>query len=130
MGLSEVQVGLPLPPLILSALRRLVGARQAERLAVTGLLVSSRNAATLGLVDEVVPPDQVVERALKWCNDLLALPHMATDLTRRQARSDLVGEFARDMGHELALVSSWWWNQQTQDALHRMAEQLAMKKKS
>lgn len=68
IGLSEVQVGLPLPPVILSVLRRLVGARQAERLAVTGLLVPPGNAAALGLVDEVVPVEQVVERAIKWCH--------------------------------------------------------------
>jgi enoyl-CoA hydratase/carnithine racemase len=130
IGLSEVQVGLPLPPVILSALRRLVGARQAERLAVTGLLVSPANAATLGLVDEVVPAEQVIGRASKWCQDLLALPRVATNLTRRQARADLVGEFARDIDHELAEVSSWWWNQETQAALHRMVEQLATRKKS
>lgn len=128
IGLSEVRVGLPLPPVIFSALRRLVGARQAEHLAITGLLVSPDNAATLGLVDEVVPSGQVVDRALKWCQDLLALPQVAMELTRRQARSDLIGEFARDIDHELADVSSWWWNQETQAALHRMVEQLAIKK--
>jgi enoyl-CoA hydratase/carnithine racemase len=65
IGLSEVQVDLPLPPVILSALRRLVGARPAERLAVTGLLVSPSDAAMLGLVDEVVRAEQVVDRAIK-----------------------------------------------------------------
>jgi enoyl-CoA hydratase/carnithine racemase len=40
---------------------RLVGARPAERLAVTGLLVSPSDAAILGLVDEVVLAEQVVE---------------------------------------------------------------------
>jgi enoyl-CoA hydratase/carnithine racemase len=130
IGLSEVQVGLPLPPVILSALRRLVGARQAERIAVAGLLVSPANAATLGLVDEVVPAEQVIDQALKWCQALLALPQAAMNLTRRQARADLVGEFAGDIDHELAEISSWWWNQETQAALHRMVEQLAMRKKS
>jgi hypothetical protein len=62
--------------------------------------------------------------------DLLALPQTAMNLTRRQARTDLVREFARDIDHELAEVGSWWWNQETQAALHRMVEQLAMKKKS
>jgi Delta3-Delta2-enoyl-CoA isomerase len=81
-------------------------------------------------VDEVVPAEQVVNRALKWCQDLLALPQFATDLTRRQARADLVGEFERDIDRELAEVSSWWWNRETQAALHRMVEQLAMRKKS
>ena len=129
IGLSEVQVGLPLPPVILSVLRRLVGPHGAERLAVPGLLVSPAEAVVSGLVDEVVPAEQVVDRALKWCQDLLVLPRAAMDLTRRQARADLVGQFARDMDHELAEVSSWWWNQETQAALHRMVERLVAKKK-
>lgn len=130
IGLSEVQVGLPLPPVIFSALRRVVGARTAERLAVSGLLVSSNEAAIMGLVDEVVPAEQVVDRAVKWCQDLLALPQSAMNLTRNQARADLVREFARDIDHELAEVASWWWNQETQAALRRMVQQLAMKKKA
>ena len=51
-------------------------------------------------------------------------------LTRRQARTDLVREFERDIDRELSEVSSWWWNQESQAALHRMVERLAMKKKS
>lgn len=130
IGLSEVQVGLPLPPVILSALRRLVGARHAERLAVSGLLVSPREAAALGLVDEVVHSEQVVSHASRWCEGLLALPRAAMELTRSQARADLVGEFARDVDQELAQVSSWWWSKETQAGLHRMVEQLQLKKES
>jgi hypothetical protein len=51
MGLSEVQVGLPLPPVILAVLRRLVGSRNAERLAVGGLLITPAEAAACGLVE-------------------------------------------------------------------------------
>ena len=40
IGFNEVQVGIPLPPVILSALRRQVGARQAERLGTGGLVIS------------------------------------------------------------------------------------------
>ncbi len=130
VGPSEVQVGLPLPPVILSALRRLVGARHAERLAVSGLLVSPREAAVVGLVDEVVPAEQVIAHALTLCQDLLQLPRAAMELTRSQARADLVGEFARDVDQELAQVSSWWWSKETQTGLHRMVEQLEAKKKS
>jgi Delta3-Delta2-enoyl-CoA isomerase len=130
IGLSEVQVGLPLPPLILSALRRVVGARQAERLAVGGLLMSPVEAAALRLVDEVVPAERVVDRALTWCQDLVALPRAAMELTRRQARADLVKMFARDIDNEPAEMSSWWWSEETQAALHRMVEQLATKKKA
>ena len=130
MGLSEVQVGLPLPPVILTALRRLVGARHAERLAVRGLLITTAEAAVCGLVDELAPADQVVDRGLKWCETLLALPRTAMEITRQQARADLVAAFAPQTAQELAEVTRWWWSEETQKALHRMAEQLAMKKKS
>ena len=131
LGLSEVQVGLPLPPLILSALRRLVGARHAERLAVTGALISPQEAAMVGLVDEVVSSDRVVDRALRWCESLLALPSTAVELTRMQARADLVKAFAQqDIDEELSRVTSWWWVEETQKALHEMVQRLAMKKRA
>ena len=131
LGLSEVQVGLPLPPVILFALRRLIGARHAERLAVTGTLISPQEAALVGLVDEVVSSDRVVDRALRWCESLLALPSTAVELTRMQARADLVEAFAQqDIDEELSQVSSWWWVEETQKALHEMVQRLAMKKRA
>jgi enoyl-CoA hydratase/carnithine racemase len=131
LGLSEVQVGLPLPPLILSALRRLVGPRQAERLAVTGTLISPEEARIVGLVDEVVSSDRVVDRALGWCESLLALPPTAVALTRMQARADLVGAFdQQDIDEELSQLSSWWWVGETQKALHEMVQRMAMKKRT
>src|SRR2546423_842072 len=39
IGLNEVQVGIPVPPVILAGLRRLVGLRFGERMAVGGGLV-------------------------------------------------------------------------------------------
>jgi hypothetical protein len=45
---------------------------------------------------------------------LLALPPVAMEITRRQARADLVGEFARDTAEELAEVTTWWWSEETQ----------------
>ena len=44
MGFNEVQVGIPLPPVILASLRRQVGARQAERLGTGGLVISGSEA--------------------------------------------------------------------------------------
>src|SRR6202167_3815847 len=89
LGLNEVQVGLPLPPIIFAGLRRLVGAHQAERLAVGGLLIAPDDGGRIGLVDELVSLDQVVSRALEWSRGLLALPVDAMAATRRRARADL-----------------------------------------
>ena len=83
----------------------------------------------MGLVDGVVSAEQAPERAMQWCQEILTLPQAAMEITCKQARADLVKEFARDMGSELAEVNSWWWSRETQAALHRMVEKLAMKNK-
>src|SRR5208337_2945134 len=87
LGLSEVQVGIILPPIILAALRRQVGARQAERLTV---------------------------------------PTEGMEVTRWNARSDLVGLFD-NFEAELEAVTEDWWRPQTQHALRAMVERLAKK---
>jgi len=127
MGFNEVQVGIPLPPVILSALKRLVGARHAERLAVGGLVISGTEAARIGLVDELIPQPQVVERAIAWCRSLLALPPQAMSLTRTRARAELVGLFGRELDQELEQMTNAWWSEETQTVLRSLAEKLKKK---
>jgi Delta3-Delta2-enoyl-CoA isomerase len=130
IGLNEVQVGLTLPPVIFQALRLVVGARQAERLAVSGLLVSPSEALQVGLVDEVVPPEQVTKRAFVWCESVLALPPRAMTSTRELARADLVRLFQSSMEAELAAVTASWWEDETQSVLRSLVERLQSKKRS
>ena len=128
LGLNEVQVGIALPPVILAALRRLVGPRQAERLAVSGLLISPQEALQIGWIDEVAPLGEVIERARKWCESLLALPAEAMTKTRRQARADLVAIFDDGLQAELDNVIASWWTPSTQDTLRALSERLGKKK--
>jgi enoyl-CoA hydratase/carnithine racemase len=128
LGVNEVQVGLPLPPVIFSGLRWLIGAHQAERLAVGGLLISPNEAARIGLVDEVVPLDQVVNRAIEWSRSMLALPVDAMAMTRRRARADLVELFAEPFDLELEQANATWWSPEAQTTLRVLVDRLARKK--
>jgi Delta3-Delta2-enoyl-CoA isomerase len=127
VGLNEVQVGISLPPIILRGLQRLVGRRQAERLAVTGELLSSRDAARLGLVDELASPEKVVDRAVEICQRLIALPAEAMTSTRREARADLVAIFETQQESEQQRVIEGWWSPSTQATLRALAERLGKK---
>ena len=128
LGLNEVQVGLRLPPVIFAGLRRLVGAHQAERLAVGGLLISPDEAIRIGLVDEIVPLDQVVSRAIEWSRGLLALPVDAMAATRRSARADLFELFAESFDVELEQVNAAWWSPEAQTTLRVLVDRLSRKK--
>jgi 3,2-trans-enoyl-CoA isomerase len=128
LGLNEVQVGLPLPPVIFSGLRWLIGAHQAERLAVGGLLISPDEAVKIGLVDEVVVADQAVSRAIEWSRSLLALPVDAMAATRRRARADLFELFAVPFDLELDQVSAAWWSPEAQTTLRVLVQRLARKR--
>jgi len=128
LGLNEVQVGLPLPPLIFAGLRRLVGPHQAERLSVGGLLIFPDEAARVALVDELVPLDHVVNRAIEWSRGLLALPVDAMESTRRLARADLHELFGASFDRELELVSATWWSPEAQTTLRVLVDRLARRK--
>jgi Delta3-Delta2-enoyl-CoA isomerase len=128
MGLNEVQVGLPLPPVIFAAAKRLVSARQAERLATGGLLVLPEEALRIGLVDEIVAPEQVIERTVEWCKGLLALPPGAMSATRARARADLSGLFDQSLQREIEEVTASWWSVETQSVLKAVAKKLTAKR--
>jgi enoyl-CoA hydratase/carnithine racemase len=128
IGLNEVRVGITLPPVLLRVLRRIVGDRQAERLAVGGLLVDAQEAQRIGLVDELVPVGEVTQAALHWCRTMLELPRQAMSATRQRARAPLAELFAQPQG-EIDEVVDAWYSAETQAALGALIERLAAKKR-
>ena len=127
IGLNEVPVGIPIPPVILAGARRLLGPRLAERLAVSGELLSPQDALGFGMIDEVVALEKVVDRAVDRCQRLLALPAEAMAGTRRLARADLVAIFEVDLEPELQRVIASWWSAETQETLRALVKRLGKK---
>jgi len=129
IGLNEVQVGLPVPRVILGGLTRIVGARQAERLAVRGMLVSPDEALAAGLIDEVVAPEDVVPKAIEWCRSALKLPQAALHTTRDSLRADYAVLFDTLASTTETEMTAVWFSEETQWVLKGLMAQLAAKKK-
>ena len=129
IGLNEVQVGMAMPSIIHAAMLRLVGAREAERLCVGGLLVSPDEALAAGLVDEVVEPELVVARAISRAGAYAALPPQAMARTRALCRADLAAAFDR-VGADFAdEMNAGWFSDETQSTMKAVLAQLAAKSK-
>ena len=127
IGLNEVRVGIPLPQSLHSVLVRVVGRRQAERLGVRGLLVSAEEARAIGLVDELVAPASVVERAVEIARDYLVLPPTAMYRTRALARRDLAAIFAAEQQATWNSFVDDWFSPATQTALAALVARLKSK---
>jgi 3,2-trans-enoyl-CoA isomerase len=129
IGLNEVRVGLPMPPILHRAMTRLVGPRQSERLCVGAELVTGEEAMYIGLVDELAPLDHVVEHALIRAQALLALPPAAMAITRRLARADLVALFGDGLAHETEAMLDSWFSPEAQSSMRSLVERLAARRR-
>jgi enoyl-CoA hydratase/carnithine racemase len=127
-GLNEVQVGLVVSPVIHKALERAVGPRTAEKILVAGKILKAEQALEIGLVDELAnDPDDVVRRAVHWCDQILALPRLAMTSTRSLVRSDLVHLFDDRSKLDVEKFVDIWFSESTQAALNNLVERLQKK---
>ena len=108
IGLNEVAVGLVAPEGIQRLLRRLVGAHRAGQLLIGGEMVAAERAHALGMVDELVPLEQVDARALAWMEQLLRLPRSPMLATRAIARADLHEALAPEHIQLERFVQAWY----------------------
>ncbi|QOC23613.1 enoyl-CoA hydratase/isomerase family protein [Wenzhouxiangella sp. AB-CW3] len=127
LGLNEVQVGLVVPPVIHQALARLIGVYPAERHLVAGQMVPAAEALELGLVDELAAPEQVVERAVAWCREMLGLPAHAMRATRTLCRADLAALFDSREALDIDAFVAGWFSEPTQATLKALVERLGQK---
>jgi 3,2-trans-enoyl-CoA isomerase len=122
IGFNEVQVGLPVPATILRAFAGLAGTRQAANLAMRGRLVTSSEALEIGLVDELVPADQLISRCLEWAGELTALPPIAMNQTRLSAKVDFLA--ALDSSDDVRVTTDYWFSDETQAAMRKLVDSL------
>ena len=123
IGMNETQVGLAVPEGAQQLMRRVIGPYRAERLLVSGSMVTADEALRLGLVDTVVEVDQVVPHALEWLGSLLALPRTPMLLTRSLARADLVRALEPE-NLDLERFVEGWYDADTQAGLRALLARL------
>jgi enoyl-CoA hydratase len=94
IGLNEVRIGVGLPAVVLETLRLQVSPSFLRPIAQEGRLFEPDDALRAGLVDEVVPPERLLPRALEKAGELGALPSEAFGRIKRSLRAP-VAEAAR-----------------------------------
>lgn len=124
IGLNEVQVGLFPGPIIHGVLKRLVGARQADRLLSGGVMLSVTEALGLGFIDRIVPEAEVIPSAVEWARGMAALPPRAVSQTRRMARADLIALTSGLCVRDYEAMNAAWFSEETQATLKQLVARL------
>lgn len=110
IGVPELLVGVPFPTAALEVMRHTVGTPRLRDLVVSGVTLSAAMAQDAGLVDEVVNPDDVVDRALAVADELSGgrIPADTYRITKRQLRRPTVERIQRHRSLDEAEVIARW----------------------
>lgn len=93
IGVPEMLVGIPFPSSALAAVRLTVGPRAAS-LVCTGENLAPAAALAQGLVDEVVEPAQLRDRAIARATRMAAVPPETFGHTKAALRREILDELA------------------------------------
>ena len=95
-GYTEVRIGF-LPALVSVFLTRQIGEKRARDLLLTGRLVGAEEAKAMGLVNDIVPPEKLTERA----HELAAVLIAASPSSLTRAKWLLTSAAAAGVDHDL-----------------------------
>lgn len=81
----------------------LLGPNRARYFLLTGQTLSAQEALALGLVGEVLPREDLMDRAMEFANRFAELPDLTLRATRRSLTFELRRRVRADVGHGLAI---------------------------
>jgi len=92
-GQPEIQVGV-IPPIAVVALPGIVGPKKALEMVLIGDRIRAAEAERVGLVNKVVPPEELRAAADEFVGKLTKLSGAVLRLTKRAVRIGSTGSFA------------------------------------
>jgi enoyl-CoA hydratase/carnithine racemase len=119
-GLSEVILGVSVPACLMEPFRHVVGARHMERLASTGENFEPDAALALGLIDALVPAEELLDRAVARARFLGGLSGAAYAAIKLRSRAAAIARFDQARDHDPFL--DFWFSE---DARFRVRDMVA-----
>jgi enoyl-CoA hydratase len=122
IGVPELLVGVPFPALGLEIMRFATADRGIQGLVYTGSMLLPEEAEQQGLVDEVVPADELMERAVARAEQMAAIPPATFWHTKWSLRGPVLRR-AEENGRQLdAEMRHIWASSETADAICQYVE--------
>ncbi|XP_013876930.1 enoyl-CoA delta isomerase 1, mitochondrial [Austrofundulus limnaeus] len=128
IGLNETQLGIVAPFWFKDTLVNVVGHRNTEISLQLGLLYNPLDALKIGLVDQLVPEDQILAAATQTMSKWLAIPEHARQLTKSMMRLPTVDKLRANREADIQNFVGFVTKESIQKSLRMYMEMLKQRK--
>lgn len=108
IGTTELLVGVPFPALPLEIIRACVASQHFQSIIYTGKTYTPAEAVSVGLIDETVPPESLLARAVETAERLAGIPARPFELSKLQIRDEALERANRYSAKYDAEVATIW----------------------
>ena len=116
IGVTELLVGVPFPAIALEIVRFSAAPKFLQQIVYSGKTYSAEEAVKVGLLDETVANDRLMNRAMEVAAQFAALPSEAFAITKRRLREPVRARLAM-LPQESAEILQAWRSPETHDRI-------------
>jgi len=108
IGVPELRVGVPFPMVPAEITRYALGTARAQRAMLVGTVVEAERAVEAGMIDEVVEPERLMERARAAASAMAATPAASYARVKRDLRRPVLETWERlQLQHDRETLEAW-----------------------
>lgn len=107
IGVPELLVGVPFPELALAVLRAVTPPQHIQEMIYTGRTYSPQEALRRGIIDELVAPDSLMDRACALAEQFGIIPSVSFRITKRQLRQPLLERLEQYKQMDKQIIQLW-----------------------
>lgn len=116
LGLAEMRVGVPYPVAAMSIVQSELSRPVARTMVLTARNSSPHEALSLGIIDEVQPPDRLLRRAIEMAQEMATLPRTMYGRIKRQLRAHALAKIDDAIRNRREPMLDSWLSAETREA--------------
>jgi len=117
MGVNEVKLGVPVPYPGDCILRHLVNAKSSREILLKGDFYEPNDSLEIGMVDRILPVDEVMSASIESARRLSALPAGPFQATKRNRVEPVLAEIEARLAEKEELFMRLWFSGEAQQLL-------------
>jgi enoyl-CoA hydratase len=116
LGLAEARVGVPFPVAAMAIVQSELSHSVARTMVLTARNSSPRDALSMGVLDELQPPEFLLPRAIEVGQEMAALPHSVYGRIKRELKGAALARIEDAISNRKEPMLDSWLSDETRSA--------------